>query len=387
MGPILSALKSYSEEIRPVLVHTGQHYDSSMSDQFFRQLGLPEPDVHLRVGSGSQAEQTAKVLMSYEAWLMAVAPKPTATIVVGDVNSTVACALASVKLGVPVVHVEAGLRSYDRTMPEEINRILTDAISDLMLVSEPAGVTNLRNEGRSTSAVRLVGNVMIDALRAHLTLANRLHGPQQFLVKPRNFILWTMHRPSNVDDLDLLGTWISTMQQIAKQLPIIFPVHPRTKARLVASSLWPALSNTKNIILTEPLGYLECLSLSSQALIVVTDSGGLQEETTALLVPCLTLRENTERPITVEDGTSTLVGQNPGKLVSLVEHILNGNYKKGSVPKLWDGRAAERIASELAGLLGIREHSSNGRTIEASTELSGKSRPAPEGRDPASVGP
>jgi UDP-N-acetylglucosamine 2-epimerase (non-hydrolysing) len=351
IGPILSALKPYSPEVRPVLVHTGQHYDRSMSDLFFRQLGLPRPDVHLRVGSGQQGEQTAKILLRYEAWLLAAKPKPKATLVVGDVNSTVACALASVKLGIPVIHVEAGLRSHDRTMPEEINRVLTDAISSLMFVSEPDGVRNLVREGRPRAAVKLVGNVMIDALRAHSAIANGRGNLEGLGLKPKSFLLWTMHRPSNVDDPKTLAAWVAAMRKIAIRVPIVFPVHPRTKRCLLGSGLWTALGKSKGVVLTEPLGYLECLSLSSQCLGVVTDSGGLQEEATSLRVPCLTLRENTERPITVTQGTSTLVGQNTELLISLVEDLLEGRYKKGSVPKLWDGRAAQRIAANLMEFL------------------------------------
>jgi UDP-N-acetylglucosamine 2-epimerase (non-hydrolysing) len=351
MGPILAALKPYTRQVRPVLVHTGQHYDVAMSDLFFRQLRLQKPDVHLRVGSGRQGEQTAKILAAYEEWLLAAKPRPSATLVVGDVNSTIACALASVKLGIPVIHVEAGLRSFDRTMPEEINRVLTDAISDLLLVSEPAGLKNLAAEGRPKSAVKLVGNVMIDALRAHLPVAGRLQTPHQMGLTPKEFILWTMHRPSNVDDGRTLAGWIRAMQAIGERVPIVFPVHPRTRARLTANGTWLKLTNSKGITATGPLGYLECLSLSSQALAVVTDSGGLQEEATVLRVPCLTLRENTERPITVSQGTSTLVGQDAARLVRLVGQILDGEYKTGTVPRLWDGRAAERIAEAVANFL------------------------------------
>lgn len=352
MGPILAALKPYSRQIRPVLVHTGQHYDAAMSDLFFRQLRLQKPDVHLHVGSGRQGEQTAKILAAYEAWLLAAKPCPSATLVVGDVNSTVACALASVKLGIPVIHVEAGLRSFDRTMPEEINRVLTDAISDLLLVSEPAGIKNLAAEGRPKSSVKLVGNVMIDALRDHLPVAKRLRTLHKLGLSPKQFILWTMHRPSNVDDDRMLASWVRAMQDIGERVPIVFPVHPRTRARLAANGTWAKLTNRSGIIATEPLGYLECLSLSSQALAVVTDSGGLQEEATVLRIPCLTLRKNTERPITVSQGTSTLVGQDSDKLIGLVKEIRYDRYKRGRVPKLWDGHAAGRIAEIIARFLG-----------------------------------
>jgi UDP-N-acetylglucosamine 2-epimerase (non-hydrolysing) len=351
MGPILAALKPHAHQVRPVLIHTGQHYDRSMSHLFFRQLRLPEPDVHLHVGSGNQGEQTAKIILHYEKWLLATKLRPSATLVVGDVNSTVACALASVKLGIPVIHVEAGLRSFDRTMPEEINRVLTDAISDLLLVSEPAGIKNLAAEGRPKSAVKLVGNVMIDALRTHLPVARRLQIPHKLGLETKRFILWTMHRPSNVDDDRTLAAWIRAMQAIGARVPIVFPVHPRTRSRLAANGTWAELTKRNGITAIEPLGYLECLSLTSRAMAVVTDSGGLQEETTFLGVPCLTLRENTERPITVSQGTSTLVGNDAERLESLVTDILADRYKHGRPPRLWDGRAARRIAAEVTNFL------------------------------------
>jgi len=354
MGPILRGLAKATRDYQPVLVHTGQHYDEVMSDLFFRQLGLPKPDVHLEVGSGSQGEQTAKILSRYEAWLMSAKPQPSATLVVGDVNSTVGCGLASVKLGIPLIHVEAGLRSFDRTMPEEINRVVTDAISDLLLVSEPAGIENLRREGRPEAAIHMVGNVMIDVLQAELPAARALNQPQQMGLKPGGYVLWTMHRPSNVDDGDVLARMASAAVRIAARLPVVFPVHPRTKARLELAGLWTKLEQTPGLVLTAPLGYQEFLSLSCQAKIIITDSGGLQEESTVLGIPCLTLRENTERPITVDQGSSTLVGRDTNLLERLVGDILEGAYKRGSAPKLWDGRAGERIAQEVVRFLDSR---------------------------------
>jgi UDP-N-acetylglucosamine 2-epimerase (non-hydrolysing) len=349
--PNFVKMAPHRDRIRPILVHTGQHYDEQMSSSFFAQLGLPAPDVHLEAGSGTQGEQTAKVLVRYESWLLNGNPLPAATVVVGDVNSTVACALASVKLGIPVIHVEAGLRSFDRTMPEEINRVLTDAISDLFLVSEPAGVSNLRAEGRPEKSIKLVGNVMIDTLLQLLPIAQQRRSELKLLTNGNGYILWTMHRPSNVDDPQSLNSWMDIMQKIAQKLPVIFPVHPRTRARLESSGSWQALEQSEHLLLSPPLGYLECLSLSSQARIVVTDSGGLQEESSVLGIPCLTLRENTERPITVSEGTSTLVGCDTGLLYRLVDDVLAGRYKKGCAISNWDGKAAERIVSEILQFL------------------------------------
>ncbi|MES1245220.1 MAG: UDP-N-acetylglucosamine 2-epimerase (non-hydrolyzing) [Acidobacteriota bacterium] len=354
MAPVLAGLKEMAPGVRPVLVHTGQHYDEAMSDLFFTQLGLPEPDVHLEVGSGRHGEQTARILERYEAWLLEADPRPAATLVVGDVNSTVACALASVKLGVPVIHVEAGLRSFDRTMPEEINRVLTDAISDLLLVSEPSGVENLKREGRPEGAIRLVGNVMIDALTLQLQAAREVFQPARLDVEPQGYVLWTLHRPSNVDDPAALGPAVDAIRRTAGKLPVVFPVHPRTERALRGAGLEPALAEDPHVILTEPLGYLEFLSLSSQARLIVTDSGGLQEEATALGIPCLTLRDTTERPITVEEGTSTLVGNNWTLFDRLVDSVLEGRYKKGRCPQLWDGRAGRRVAKEVASFLATR---------------------------------
>jgi UDP-N-acetylglucosamine 2-epimerase (non-hydrolysing) len=351
MGPILSGLRAADPQLSVLLVHTGQHYDEAMSDLFFRQLGLPAPDVHLEVGSGSQGEQTAKVLSRYEAWLLKADPQPSATLVVGDVNSTLACTLASVKLGVPAIHVEAGLRSFDRTMPEEINRVLTDAIAELLLVSEPDGVENLRREGRPESAIRLVGNVMIDVLHAQLPAARALHHPESLGLAPRQFVLWTMHRPSNVDAPATLASLVATMARIAERLPVVFPVHPRTRARLESAGLWQKLEQSPGVRLTPPLGYLEFLSLSSEAKLIVTDSGGLQEESAVLEIPCLTLRQNTERPVTVSSGTSTLVGADVALLERLIDDILAGRYKRGTAPALWDGHAGTRIGAEVVGFL------------------------------------
>jgi UDP-N-acetylglucosamine 2-epimerase (non-hydrolysing) len=354
MGPVLAGLRSADPELRPLLVHTGQHYDRKMSDVFFEQLGLPEPDVHLEVGAGTQGEQTARILERFEALLLAADPRPAAVVVVGDVTSTLACTLAAVKVGVPVVHVEAGLRSYDRTMPEEINRVVTDSVSELLLVSEPDGIDNLRKEGRPDEAIRLVGNVMIDVLLLRLAEARSLDVPARLGLQAGGYAVWTMHRPSNVDAADQLRAWVDAMVDIARRLPTVFPVHPRTKDRLIAAGLWDALASAAGVRLLDPLGYLEFLCLTSQSRLLMTDSGGLQEEAAALGVPCLTLRDSTERPITVTHGTSTLIGHDADLLRRVVDEVLAGRYKRGAAPPLWDGRAGERIGREIVDFLARR---------------------------------
>jgi UDP-N-acetylglucosamine 2-epimerase (non-hydrolysing) len=354
MGPVLAGIRAAAPQIDAALIHTGQHYDEAMSDVFFRQLGLPTPTEHLEVGSGAQGEQTAKILARYESWLVSTKSRPAATLVVGDVNSTMACALASVKLGIPAIHVEAGLRSFDRAMPEEINRIVTDSISELLLVSEPSGMENLRREGHPESHMTLVGNVMIDVLESELAQARTLDQPPKHGVVAGGYALWTMHRPSNVDDPAALSSLTAALLRIAARIPVVFPVHPRTRARLEAAGVWATLAGAPNVRLSMPLGYLEFLALSSQARVIVTDSGGLQEESTVLGIPCLTLRENTERPITVSEGTSTLVGRDTALLEQLVDQVLAGGYKQGQRPALWDGHAGERIGREVASFLEAR---------------------------------
>lgn len=351
MAPILDALRREPHAPDAILVHTGQHYDEAMSDVFFRQLGIAAPDVHLGVGSGTHGAQTAKILAGYETWLLHAEPRPAATLVVGDVNSTMACALTSVKLGVPVIHVEAGLRSFDRTMPEEINRIVTDALAELLLASEPSAMNNLRQEGHPEAELRLVGNVMIDALHTQLPAAKALDQPSRMGLAPHSYTVWTMHRPSNVDDPACLARLAGAMRWVADRIPVVFPVHPRTRSRLEAAGEWTTLAAHPKLLLAQPLGYLEFLGLTSRARLIVTDSGGLQEEATALGIPCLTMRENTERPITVSEGTSTLVGTDASLLERHVSAVLAGGYKVGKAPALWDGRAAERIAREVTGFL------------------------------------
>jgi UDP-N-acetylglucosamine 2-epimerase (non-hydrolysing) len=321
------------------LVHTGQHYDQRMSKLFFEQLHIPRPDIDLEVGSGSHAVQTAEVMKRFEPVL--TAERPDAVVVVGDVNSTIACALTSVKLGVPVAHVEAGLRSFDRTMPEEINRILTDAISQWLFVSEQSGVENLRKEGVADERIHFVGNVMIDTLiacRDQFELASL----EEVQLPGGPYAVLTLHRPANVDDPRTLRGLMGAIEQIQRQIPIVFPVHPRTRKALAEVNI-----RLPNVVLTEPLGYLEFMKLVQHARLVLTDSGGIQEETTYLGIPCLTLRRNTERPSTVEQGTNLLVGDDPEHIVQAAGRVLQQTSPARHVPPLWDGKAAERILDVL----------------------------------------
>jgi len=337
VAPILAQLRKRSG-VAQVLVHTGQHYDARMSDVFFQDLGMPDPDVHLGVGSGSHAQQTAKVMTEIEPVLLR--EKPDVAVVAGDVNSTLAVALVAAKLGIPVAHVEAGLRSRDWSMPEEVNRVLTDRLSDLLFTPSRDGDENLLREGIDPSRVHFVGNVMIDTLRAALPRAkeSRIHSRLEL---SGAYALATLHRPANVDDPRALSRLLSALAEVAAQVPVVFPIHPRTRSRL------PAGFEAKGLKLVEPLGYLDFLALIAGARLVMTDSGGIQEETTALGVPCLTLRENTERPVTVEAGTNQLVGTDPAKAVAAAHEVLAGRVKRGSIPELWDGRAAERVAEIL----------------------------------------
>jgi UDP-N-acetylglucosamine 2-epimerase (non-hydrolysing) len=347
MAPIIAALKKRASP-KQVLVHTGQHYDAKMSDVFFQDLGMPDPDVHLGVGSGSHAQQTAKIMIEIEPVLQR--EKPDLVMVAGDVNSTIAVALVAAKLGQKVAHVEAGLRSGDWTMPEEVNRVLTDRLSHLLFTPSRDGDENLAKEGIEKARVHFVGNVMIDSLRAALPRAKESRIHDKLEVKKGGYALATLHRPANVDDPVSLGRLISALSQVAQSLPVLFPIHPRTRARLEAE---PALrEKCRGIKLVDPLGYLDFLALTAEARLVLTDSGGIQEETTALGVPCLTLRENTERPVTVSVGTNQLVGTDPAKVIPAAREILAGRAKKGAIPELWDGHAAERVADVLVRFCG-----------------------------------
>ncbi len=351
MAPLLRALEAWPE-VQTVLIHTGQHYDKNLSDIFFEELGMKRPDISLEVGSGKHGAQTARVLERFEE-VLEKGPVDGGSydrvVVVGDVNSTMAATLAAVKLGVPVAHVEAGLRSFDREMPEEINRLVTDSICDMLLVSEPAGLENLRREGHPEDRLHLVGNVMIDTLFWLLPKAKDRDIHSKLGIQPGQYGVVTLHRPSNVDQAETLSHLLDVLIETSRDLPLVFPIHPRTKHRIEQFGLGDRLRDAKSISQLPPLGYLDFLALTSAAKVIVTDSGGLQEESTALDIPCLTARANTERPITVEQGTSTLVGNDPAKLQQGLRQVIDGTYKKGSCPELWDGQAASRIVQALTG--------------------------------------
>jgi len=330
-----------------VLVHTGQHYDAAMNDVFFADLGLPAPNHYLGVGSGTQAEQTARVMLAFEPVLET--ERPDRVVVVGDVNSTVAAALVAVKRGVPVDHVEAGLRSFDRTMPEEINRVLTDSICDLLFTHSPEANEHLSREGRSGAAIRFVGNVMIDELDAHLTTARRRRALDELGLHDGGYALCTLHRPANVDEPASLAKLVEILSDVAAALPIVFPVHPRTQSRLEAARA-EGLRLPERLILTPPRGYLDFLQLMDGARLTLTDSGGVQEETTALGVPCLTLRDNTERPVTCAVGSNVLCGRDRTKVLRELRRVLDGPRRVGRRPEKWDGKAAERILEAWRGI-------------------------------------
>jgi len=346
VAPIVAAMKRRPANFQPLVVHTGQHYDAAMSDSFFRDLELPQPDTHLGVGSGSHAAQTAAVMERFEP--VVLREKPDWVLVVGDVNSTIACALVCVKLGVKVAHVEAGLRSRDRSMPEEINRLLTDQIADLLFTPSLDANENLLAEGIPHDRIRFVGNVMIDSLQKNLRAASALHTREQLGLNGIDYALLTLHRPSNVDLRESFERILDALEAIAAKLPIVFPVHPRTRKTIADLGLSARLESIRELRMMEPLGYLDFLNLSSSARLVLTDSGGIQEETTALGIPCLTLRENTERPITIEMGTNVVVGTDTTKIVAAANAALNGSAKKAlRQPPLWDGQTSERILDAL----------------------------------------
>ena len=351
MAPILRALAAHQPPMQALLVHTGQHYDQGMSHQLFEDLGLPRPDLNLEVGSGSHAVQTAEVMRRFEPALDE--HRPSCVLVVGDVNSTLACTLVAVKKGVPVVHVEAGLRSYDRKRPEEINRVLTDQVADRLYTTERSALDNLLREGVAAERVCFAGNVMIDSLMANRPHARpaadtlRTHGIDPALIAHvKGYGVVTLHRPSNVDDADTLTRLLGVLREVSASLPLVFALHPRTRNNIERFGLGH-LIDSQRMALLPPQGYLEMLGLMGDATLVLTDSGGLQEETTALGVPCLTLRENTERPITAEQGTNTLVGRDVQAIRNGVAEILRGEGKRGRVPERWDGQAADRIAADL----------------------------------------
>ncbi len=344
IAPLMSAYAKCGA-IEPLLVHTGQHYDANMSELFFRQLGIPEPDLNLGVGSASHAVQTAEIMKAFEP--VVLERKPDAVLVVGDVNSTIACGTVAVKLGVKLVHVEAGLRSFDRTMPEEINRIITDAISDLLFCTEQSGVDNLRREGVPDEKIHLVGNVMIDTLLAHRAKADESTILRDLALDEGSYAVVTLHRPSNVDDRGSLEGLIEALERIQQDRVVVFPAHPRTRAKFGEFGLNGRLSAMPNLRMLDPIGYLDFLKLIASARLVLTDSGGIQEETTILKVPCLTLRENTERPITVELGGNRLVGSDPSKIIAAYRDITAASSENAQIPPLWDGHASERIVGIL----------------------------------------
>ncbi|MBL8125065.1 MAG: UDP-N-acetylglucosamine 2-epimerase (non-hydrolyzing) [Pyrinomonadaceae bacterium] len=345
-APIYAEMMRRADEFAVKIVHTGQHYDTSMSDAFFDDLGLPEPDHHLGVGSASHTVQTAKIMLAFEP--IVIEERPDWVIVVGDVNSTAACALVCAKLGVKVAHVEAGLRSGDRTMPEEINRIVTDSIADLLLTPSEDADENLKREGIPAEKIRFVGNVMIDSLLQNLKRSEFSNIREDIGLQDRDYAVLTLHRPSNVDARETLEPLIDALIEIGEQMPVIFPVHPRTRAKITEFGLESRIDGS-GLRLIEPLGYLDFLRLYSGAGFVMTDSGGLQEETTALGIPCLTIRENTERPITVEMGTNQVVGTEPERLKQAVLKLISGSGDSSGakIPPLWDGKTAERICDAL----------------------------------------
>jgi UDP-N-acetylglucosamine 2-epimerase (non-hydrolysing) len=341
LAPLLKVLSADSD-FQPLLTHTGQHYSDQMSGQFFRDLGLPAPDHYLEVGSGSHGAQTGEIMRRFEE--VVLAERPDAVVVVGDVNSTLAGALVAAKLHIPVAHLESGLRSFDRSMPEEINRLATDAVCDLLLVTEESGAENLRREGVACERIRVVGNLMIDTLLQNRERARESRLPAEIGARDGEFGLVTLHRPSNVDDPAKLQELIEALGVISATIPVYFPAHPRTRGRLGA--LPPG------IVLLEPLGYIDFVALMSRSRVVLTDSGGIQEETTGLAIPCLTLRENTERPITITEGTNRLAGVTKKSILAAWQEFLD-NPKTGRVPPLWDGHAAERSRDALRELLGL----------------------------------
>lgn len=345
VAPVIDAFQHYPQ-FQVFLIHTGQHYDSGMSGSFFKDLGIPEPHINLGVGSGSHAVQTAGVMIGFEQ--ICIEERPDWVIVVGDINSTLACALTARKMGIRVAHVEAGLRSGDMSMPEEINRLCTDAISDLLFTTDEGAGANLLREGVSPGKIHLVGNTMIDTLLKHLDQA--LAAPLPLTLLPKSYAVVTLHRPGNVDRPDRLKALLDVLQRIGGRLPIVFPIHPRTRLNLKSLGLIEQIAGHPNIVLLDPLSYLPFIGLVARSRLVLTDSGGIQEETTVLNIPCLTMRENTERPVTCNLGTNILVGTDPERVWAAVQHILDGGGHHAAAPEFWDGHAAERIAQVFAAL-------------------------------------
>jgi len=340
MAPICKAFQKYSSEVNHQLCHTGQHYDAKMSKVFFDQLGMPTPTFYLGINGGSQTDMTARIMQEFEK--VVLNEKPDMILVPGDVNSTLACSLVASKLGIKIAHIESGLRSFDRTMPEEINRLITDVLADYLFVTEQSGIDHLVHEGIDQNKIHFVGNVMIDSLVELLPQIDQSTIIDTLSLVQKEFILVTFHRPANVDAFDYLANLINYLKELSEDIPIVFPIHPRTRNNLEKQGI--DTKSTESLILTEPLGYIDFLALTKSAKIVVTDSGGIQEETTFLGVQCVTVRDNTERPSTVDIGTNHLVGTNLDDVKKTVSSILNGNVKLGEIPPLWDGHTADRIA-------------------------------------------
>jgi len=347
-APLIENLRENNDEFESFLIHTGQHYDRQLSELFFEQLGLPEPDVFLAVGSGSHAEQTAKVMIEIEKAFQEL--NPDLLIVFGDVNSTIAAAIVAAKMCIKIAHVEAGLRSFDNTMPEEINRIVTDRLSNFLFVTEPSGMRNLINEGVSEEKIFFAGNIMIDSLINNFGKANSSRILNDLSLEAGKYATITLHRPSNVDDSDILRGLLRVIATVGETMPVVFPCHPRTKSRIEEFGLSNSVPNG-NVRVIEPLGYLDFLKLQADSRIVLTDSGGVQEETTYLRIPCVTLRDNTERPVTVEVGSNVLCGSDPDKIISAASAILNGQEKDSRIPELWDGQTSSRIVEILKSKL------------------------------------
>ncbi len=350
IAPLVRAIHGHNERsnrnaarIDFLLVHTGQHYDIEMSEVFFRDLGLPKPDINLEVGSGSHAVQTANIMTGFEK--VCVAENPDWVVVVGDINSTMACTLVAAKLGIKVAHVEAGLRSFDRSMPEEINRLVTDALADILFTPSLDADENLHREGIRLSKIRRVGNVMIDTLIENLSRARESRAKDRFGVKEREYAFVTLHRPSNVDKAESLSSIMENLAGLSQKMDVVFPVHPRTRKNLISFGLWDNVTHFPRLFISDPLNYLDTINLVEKARLVITDSGGLQEETTFLKIPCLTLRPNTERPVTVSIGTNKLTSIDD--LTSDIEYILNGYSQRSKIPDLWDGKTGERVIEEL----------------------------------------
>lgn len=348
IAPIIKEMKKFPDKIQPVLLHTGQHYDAQMSQSFFNELEIPAPDIFLNIGSDTHAKQVAKIMMNFEE--VCDAQKPDAILVVGDVNSTMACSIVAAKKDIKIIHIEAGIRSFDRTMPEEINRLITDSITDYLFPPSYDAVENLLKEGHKKENIFLVGNVMIDTLHLFQEKIQATEILEKLQLTPKNYVTLTLHRPSNIDDKTAFLNILAALEKIQEKITIVFPIHPRSKKMIESFGLKEKLASLKNLKLIEPLGYLEFGKLVSNSKFVLTDSGGIQEETTIYQIPCITIRENTERPITVWEGTNELAGNNATKIIQLAEKALNNEWKQGKIPEFWDGKASQRIVENLMKL-------------------------------------